>query len=514
MTAQGIITAAQLTKTGRMAMAASFGYDMVNKKAVYRGITFTGGGVSELSIDDIDNAGVESFSANEGKIRNVVSVGNTLRVYVSFHGNGIVARIFSLHCMYKSKNVVFAVCDTGDDGITLSTQKTICFSMMIAQKAEDDTVSEMSFVNGVNATVEDVSAVSSYVEEQITEINEKVETLKTEYSNLGTSLTTSSVNADKATLNEVTVTGTASCNKVKFHELMPVKESNTDGNIGKLDLPVNSITSASYVGRTALNENYGILYDPYVNYPIGDSYKSIKAESTPDAVLCSVSSTLNMEEASHAEIVLTGHSTTKDTVSPKVVLRATQDSVTTELSVTHERISANGDFRVNGSTELKETSITTVDIGHLHITGNYISVPYFNGASVSAIADTTGVNPLNVQARVLPSGNKACIGSSEKRWKLYAEQANVTGLSFAKLPEKTGMGNTQKASFPKGCITMLCTPTREVGVCDMLNGETEPLRVWHDAGGSASGTLVQTKNRFMAMSGAVAGRPFLALCIE
>jgi hypothetical protein len=35
MTAQGIITAAQLMKTGRMAMAASFGYDMVNKKAVY-----------------------------------------------------------------------------------------------------------------------------------------------------------------------------------------------------------------------------------------------------------------------------------------------------------------------------------------------------------------------------------------------------------------------------------------------------------------------------------------------
>jgi len=514
MTAQGIITAAQITKTGRMAMAASFGYDMVNKKAVYRGITFTGGGVSELQIDDIDNAGVESFSASTGKIRNIVSVGNTLRVYVSFNGNGTVARIFSLHCMYKSKNVVFAVCDTGDAGITLNKQTTICFSMMIAQKAEDDTVSEVSFVNGVNATVEDVSAVSSYVEEQFTELREKVESLKTGYSNIGTSLTTSSVNADNASLKEVTVTGTASCNMVKFTELMPVKESDTDGNIGKLDLPVNSITSASYVGRTALNENYGILYDPYVNYPIGDSYKSIKSESTPDAVFCSVSSTLNMEEASHAELVLTGHSNTKDTVSPKVVLRATQDSVTSELSVTHARISANGDFCVNGSTELKDTSITTLDAGHLHIAGNYISVPYFNGSSVSAVSDTTGVNPLNVQARVLPSGNKACIGSSEKRWKLYAEQASVSGLSFEKLPEKTGVGNTQKVSFPKGCITMLCTPTREVGVCDMINGETDPLRIWHDAGGSSSGTLVQTKNKFIAMSGAVAGRPFLALCIE
>ena len=515
MATQGIIATAQITKNGRRALAASYGYDIVNHKAVYRGITFTGGGVSELPLDDIDNAGVESFSASTGKISNIVTVGNTLRVFVSYNGNGTTARLFSLHCMYNNTDIVFAVCNTGDDGIALSTRMTVCFSMMLAQETSDGTeYPDMSLVNGVNATVEDVGALRSDVEDRIDEISDTVESLSNGYSNLGTALTTEEVTTTHATITDAEVTGTATCNAVEFVNMLPKKVSEHDGNIGKLDLPINSITSGAYVGRTALTENYGLLHDPYVNYPIGSSYKSINADNTPDAVLCSIASTFNMDEASHAEIVLTGHATTKDTVSPRIVLRASQDSTSAELSVSHEGVSVSSDLSVEGSTALKNTTITTLDVGYLHIAGNYVSVPFFNGSSVAALEDTTGINPLNIQARVLPSGDKACIGSSEKRWKLYAEQADVSGLSFSQLPEKTGLGNTQKVSFPKGCVTMLCTPTKEVNVCDVLNGEADVLRIWHDVGGSASGTLVQTKNKFIAMSGAVAGRPFLAMCIE
>ena len=49
-----------------------------------------------------------------------------------------------------------------------------------------------------------------------------------------------------------------------------------------------------------------------------------------------------------------------------------------------------------------------------------------------------------------------------------------------------------------------------------VDGETLELIIWKDRGSSANqtqGVTHKTKNKFIVLSSAVAGRPFLALCV-
>lgn len=515
MPAQEIISTATVTKNGKKALASAFSYEPKTGKATFSGITFTGGGASEMPIAEYDETVPSTFSAVSGKVVNVVTIGNTLAISVKYKGNGKTIKVFSLHSIGTlGKEVVFAVCEAVN-GITLNTDKTLRFALSLTQASETgEDATELSFVNGANATIEDVSNLSTSVDARITELSTRVSSAETLLSDMHDTMNVNNVITRNITVGDKTkLQGETTADVLTLKTLVPNITSHACGHIGKTDNPFESVCSSLFIGRNAVYENTGYLRDSTVSYPTGDSQMSVASTDAPDAMLSSISSTFSMGSKIHSDIVLLGHLTDKDSKDPMISLRAMKDNKGTVVTITNERMTVNGSMQISGTTEVSLLNAQVSNLGHIHIAGNFISIPYYNGSSISAIEDNTGSNPMNVQARVLPSGDKASMGSSEKRWKLYASQANVEGISFASLPSIDGIGNTRKVNFPVGCVAMLCVPTKEVTVCDVLDGKEETLRIWHDVGGSASGQLVQTKNKFIALSGAVAGRPFLAQCI-
>lgn len=515
MPAQEIISTATVTKNGKKALANAFSYEQKTGKATFSGITFTGGGASEMPIADYDETTPSTFSAVSGKVVNVVTIGNTLAISVKYKGTSKTVKVFSLHSIGTlGKEVVFAVCEASN-GLTLNTDKTLRFALSLTQASETgEDATELSFVNGATATIEDVSNLSTSIDARITELSTRVSSAETFMSDMHDMMNVNDVITRNITVsNKSELQGDTTADVIKLKTLVPIITSHACGHIGKTDNPFESVCSSLFIGRNAVYENTGYLRDSTVSYPTGDSQMSVASTDAPDAMLSSISSTFSMGSKIHSDIVLSGHLTNKDSKDPMISLRAIKDNKGTVVTITNERMTVSGSMQVAGTTEVSLLNAQVSNMGHIHIAGNFISVPYYNGSSISAMDDNTGANPMNVQARVLPSGDKASMGSSEKRWKLYASQANVEGISFASLPSLEGVGNTRKVNFPVGCVAMLCVPTKEVTVCDVLDGKEETLRIWCDAGGSASGQLVQTKNKFVALSGAVAGRPFLAQCI-
>ena len=111
MPAQEIISTATVTKNGKKALANAFSYEQKTGKATFSGITFTGGGASEMPIAEYDETVPSTFSAVSGKVVNVVTIGNTLAISVKYKGNGKTVKVFSLHSIGTlGKEVVFAVC--------------------------------------------------------------------------------------------------------------------------------------------------------------------------------------------------------------------------------------------------------------------------------------------------------------------------------------------------------------------------------------------------------------------
>ena len=512
-----ITASISLTSVGKSVLASAWGFDSVSGRFVFRGITFTGGGASSSPIalsQENPNIDVSTMTDGTGRVTNISTVGNRIRIIVRYEPCPEPIRTFSLHCMHNGGNVVFAVCNT-IDAINVKNYTTVCFAFEV----DNSENGVLDFGHGAiyGVTAEDLSALATDLGQSITLVQNNVDNLVSDIAQL----------KEEASLNNVTCTtlqaniGTfeeASTSKILADCIEP-KTHDVYTNIGSIDRPYGFIGSDVYLGRQANLKNFSRNPKVAVKYPMGDEGRWVDENKSPDAVFYKVSSAISSDVVERSEIKLEGSTNTQGTEVAKLTLSAHSAQNTMNVVITPDKVRLEGNTEVTNYFMTDTMKVTSSGvIGSVRISENTIgmaSVTNLGGDSYST--DSSG--EIYVIGRMLPKhSTSSLLGDDEHRWKSFLSVANVEGLQFKNPPAVTeSVGRyIRYVAFPVGCPAFLYCNTDDVTVTNEVDGENLELIIWKDRGSSSNqttGITYKTKNKFIVLSSAVAGRPFLALCV-
>lgn len=508
---ENVTSTINLTNIGKHVLASAWGFDAVSGNFVFRGIPFTGGGVSINTIEfeegsqDID---IDHLQSKNGKVTHISTVRNRIRIIVRFDVYEEPIRGFTLNCMNSSTEAVFAFCNLLEP-LTITTPKTVCFAFEV----ENSESGSLNFGPGsINmVTAEDLSqhavALSqsiSALETEISELSQRVENL----SDLG-SVTMESVSADEGTFTEVTT------NVLNVHEIVPNNESGViRAHIGDVENSFGFISSDVYLGRSAAESYFGITVPDIVQYPIGDSGKTVTKITAPDAFFRSISSTPDKSESQYSEIVLQGYKNDTRSEASRCRIVSKSDEGITTFEVTPTKVTVSGDASVSNIFVTDGLKADHANLGQVYFSGKTISVKNWNPYGTDQLVRFPEIT---FDSSILPSGDSRTMGTDPHRWSIFASKVNTQKVVFKTPPTvmQVSGSSTKQMLFPAGCTAMLTLSTQTVNAGDSLDGTALNLQVWFDRGSTNLLTLViKTTNKFIALSGAVAGRPFLALCVE
>ena len=512
-----ITASISLTSVGKNVLASAWGFDSVSGRFVFRGITFTGGGASHSPItlsQENPNIDVSLMTEGTGRVTNISTVGNRIRIIVRYEPCQEPIRTFSLHCMHNGGIVVFAVCNT-IDAINVQNYTTVCFAFEV----DNSENGALDFGHGAiyGVTAEDLSALATDLGQSIALVQSNVDNLASSFAQLqeGASLNTvtcTTLQANSGTFEEV------STRKLLADYIEP-KTHDVYTNIGSIDHPYGFVGSDVYLGRQANLKNFSRNPSVAVKYPIGDDGRWVDENKSPDAVFYKVSSAISSDVVERSEIKLEGSTNTQGTEAAKLTLSAHNAQNTMNVVITPEKVRLEGNTEVTNYFVTDTMKVTSSGvIGSVRISENTIGM-----ASVTRLGgDSYSTNPLGeiyVIGRMLPKHSTfSLLGDDEHRWKSFLSTANVEGLQFKTPPTITEIGGRyiRYITFPVGCPAFLYCNTNDVTVTNELDGGTLELIIWRDRGSATSSTTsitYKTKNKFMVLSSAVAGRPFLAICI-
>ena len=512
-----ITASISLTSVGKNVLASAWGFDSVSGRFVFRGITFTGGGASHSPItlsQENPNIDVSVMTDGTGRVTNISTVGNRIRIIVRYEPCPEPIRTFTLHCMHNGGNVVFAVCNT-IDAINVQNYTTVCFAFEV----DNSESGALDFGHGAiyGVTAEDLSALATDLGQSITLVQRNVDDLVSNIDQL----------KEEASLNHVTCT-TLQANSGTFEEVstskiladcIEPKTKDVYTNIGSIDHPYGFVGSDVYLGRQANLKNFSRNPTVAVKYPIGDDGRWVDENKSPDAVFYKVSSAISSDVVERSEIKLEGSTNTQGNESAKLTLSAYNANKTMNVVITPDKVRLEGNTEVTNYFVTDTMKVTSSGvIGSVRISENTIgmaSVTKLGGDSYST--DYSG--EIYVIGRMLPKHSTlSLLGEDEHRWKSFLSTANVEGIQFKTPPAVTEVGGRyiRYVTFPGGCPAFLYCNTDDVTVTNEVDGETLELIIWKDRGSSSNqttGITYKTKNKFLALSSAVAGRPFLAICV-
>lgn len=512
-----ITASISLTSVGKSVLASAWGFDSVSGRFVFRGITFTGGGASSSPItlsQENPNIDVSLMTDGTGRVTNISTVGNRIRIIVRYEPCTEPIRTFTLHCMHNGGNVVFAVCNT-IDAINVKNYTTVCFAFEVDNSENGDLDFGHGAIYGV--TAEDLSNLATDLGRSISLVQNNVDDLASNMAQL----------KEEASLNNVTCTmlhvniGTfeeVSTSKILADCIEP-KTHDVYTNIGSIDHPYGFVGSDVYLGRQANLKNFSRNPKVTVKYLIGDEERWVDENKSPDAVFYKVSSAISSDVVERSEIKLEGSTNTQGTESAKLTLSAHNAQTTMNVVITPEKVRLEGNTEVTNYFVTDTMKVTSSGvIGSIRISENTIgrvSVTKLWDASYST--DSSG--EIYVIGKMLPKHSTlSLLGDDEHRWKSFLSTANVESLQFKTPPAVTeSVGRyIRYVAFPVGCPAFLYCNTDDITVTNEVDGENLELIIWKDRGSSANqttGITYKTKNKFLALSSAVAGRPFLALCV-
>ena len=512
-----ITASISLTSVGKNVLASAWGFDSVSGRFVFRGITFTGGGASHSPItlsQENPNIDVSVMTDGTGRVTNISTVGNRIRIIVRYEPCPEPIRTFTLHCMHNGGNVVFAVCNT-IDAINVQNYTTVCFAFEV----DNSESGALDFGHGAiyGVTAEDLSALATDLGQSITLVQRNVDDLVSNIDQL----------KEEASLNHVTCT-TLQANSGTFEEVstskiladcIEPKTKDVYTNIGSIDHPYGFVGSDVYLGRQANLKNFSRNPTVAVKYPIGDDGRWVDENKSPDAVFYKVSSAISSDVVERSEIKLEGSTNTQGNESAKLTLSAYNANKTMNVVITPDKVRLEGNTEVTNYFVTDTMKVTSSGvIGSVRISENTIgmaSVTKLGGDSYST--DYSG--EIYVIGRMLPKHSTlSLLGEDEHRWKSFLSTANVEGIQFKTPPAVTEVGGRyiRYVTFPVGCPAFLYCNTDDVTVTNEVDGETLELIIWKDRGSPSNqttGITYKTKNKFLALSSAVAGRPFLAICV-
>lgn len=512
-----ITASISLTSVGKDVLASAWGFDSVSGRFVFRGITFKGGGASSSSItlsQENPNIDVSMMTDGTGRVTNISTVGNRIRIIVRYEPCPEPIRTFSLHCRHNGGDVVFAVCNT-IDAINVKNYTTVCFAFEV----DNSENGSLDFGHGAiyGVTAEDLSALATDLGQSISLVQNNVDNLASNMNHL----------KEEASLNNVTCT-TLQANIGTFEEVstsriwtdcIEPKTHDVYTNIGSIDHPYGFIGSDVYLGRQANLKNFSRNPKVAVKYPMGDDGRWVDENKSPDAVFYKVSSAISSDVVERSEIKLEGSTNTQGTEAAKLTLSAHNAKNTMNVVITPDKVRLEGNTEVTNYFVTDTMKVTSSGvIGSVRISENTIgmaSVTNLGGDSYST--DSSG--EIYVIGRMLPKhSTSSLLGEDEHRWKSFLSVANVEGLQFKTPPAVTeSVGRyIRYVAFPVGCPAFLYCNTDDVTVTNEVDGETLELIIWKDRGSSSNqttGITYKTKNKFIVLSSAVAGRPFLAICV-
>ena len=513
-----ITASISLTSVGKNVLASAWGFESVSGRFVFRGITLTGGGASHSPItlsQENPNIDVSVMTDGTGRVTNISTVGNRIRIIVRYEPCPEPIRTFTLHCMHNGGNVVFAVCNT-IDAINVQNYTTVCFAFEV----DNSESGALDFGHGAiyGVTAEDLSALATDLGQSITLVQRNVDDLVSNIDQL----------KEEASLNNVTCT-TLQANSGTFEEVstskiladcIEPKTKDVYTNIGSIDHPYGFVGSDVYLGRQANLKNFSRNPTVAVKYPIGDDGRWVDENKSPDAVFYKVSSAISSDVVERSEIKLEGSTNTQGNESAKLTLSAYNANKTMNVVITPDKVRLEGNTEVTNYFVTDTMKVTSSGvIGSVRISENTIgmaSVTKLGGDSYST--DYSG--EIYVIGRMLPKHSTlSLLGEDEHRWKSFLSTANVEGIQFKTPPAVTEVGGRyiRYVTFPVGCPAFLYCNTDDVTVTNEVDGETLELIIWKDRGSSSNqttGITDKTKNKFLALSSAVAGRPFLAICVR
>lgn len=290
-------------------------------------------------------------------------------------------------------------------------------------------------------------------------------------------------------------------------------------NIGSIDHPYGFVGSDVYLGRQANLKNFSRNPKVTVKYPVGDEGRWVDENKSPDAVFYKVSSAISSDVVERSEIKLEGSTNTQGTESAKLTLSAHNANNTMNVVITPDKVRLEGNTEVTNYFVTDTMKVTSSGvIGSVRISENTIGM-----ASVTKLGDgsysTDSSGEIYVIGKMLPKHSTlSLLGEDEHRWKSFLSTVNVEGLQFKTPPAVTeSVGRyIRYVAFPVGCPAFLYCNTDDVMATNEVDGETLELILWKDRGSSSNqtpGITHKTKNKFIVLSSAVAGRPFLALCV-
>ena len=173
-----ITASISLTSVGKDVLASAWGFDSVSGRFVFRGITFTGGGASHSPItlsQENPNIDVSMMTDGTGRVTNISTVGNRIRIIVRYEPCPEPIRTFTLHCMHSGGNVAFAVCNT-IDAINVKNYTTVCFAFEV----DNSENGVLDFGHGAiyGVTAEDLSALATDLGRSISLVQNNVDDLE------------------------------------------------------------------------------------------------------------------------------------------------------------------------------------------------------------------------------------------------------------------------------------------------------------------------------------------------
>lgn len=512
-----ITASISLTSVGKSVLASAWGFDSVSGRFVFRGITFTDGGASHSPITlsqenpDID---VSLMTDGTGRVTNISTVGNRIRIIVRYEPCTEPIRTFTLHCRHNGGNVVFAVCNT-IDAINVKNYTTVCFAFEVDNSENGDLDFGHGAIYGV--TAEDLSNLATDLGRSISLVQNDVDDLASNMNQLKeeaslNNVTCTMLQANIGTFEEVSTSKIlADCIEPKTHDVYT--------NVGSIDYPYGFVGSDVYLGRQANLKNFSRNPKVAVKYPIGDEGRWVDENKSPDAVFYKVSSAISSDVVERSEIKLEGSTNTQGTESAKLTLSAHNANNTMNVVITPEKVRLEGNTEVTNYFVTDTMKVTSSGIiGSVRISENTIGM-----ASVTKLGDgsysTDSSGEIYVIGKMLPKHSTlSLLGDDEHRWKSFLSTANVESLQFKTPPAVTeSVGRyIRYVAFPVGCPAFLYCNTDDITVTNEVDGETLELIIWKDRGSSSNqttGITYKTKNKFIVLSSAVAGRPFLAICV-
>lgn len=512
-----ITSSISLTSVGKNVLASAWGFDSVSGRFVFRGITFTGGGASHSPItisQENPNIDVSMMTEGTGRVTNISTVGNRIRIIVRYEPCPEPIRTFTLHCMHNGGNVVFAVCNTVD-AINVQNYTTVCFAFEV----DNSENGSLDFGHGAiyGVTAEDLSALATDLGQSVALVQRNVDNLETTLEQIQedaylNNVTCTTVHATDGSFEEI------STSKILADYIEP-KTHDVYTNVGSVDHPYGFIGSDVYLGRQASLKNFSRNPSVAVKYPIGDNGRWVDENKSPDAVFYKVSSAISSDVLERSEIKLEGSTNTQGTESAKLTLSAHNSKNTMNVVITPDKVRLEGNTEVTNYFVTDTMKVTSSGvIGSIRISENTIGM-----ASETRLGEgsysTSPSGEVYVIGKMLPKHSTlSLLGDDEHRWKSFLSTANVEGIQFKTTPAITeSVGRyIRYVSFPVGCPAFLYCNTNDVTVTDAVDGETLDLIIWRDRGSSdTQATMItyKTKNKFIVLSSAVAGRPFLALCV-